>query len=379
MAIPRLIGIDLSGEGAHPAAWRAARHEPAAALAPARLRARLQAVERAGYAFAVLPDGPGDPAPGVQARLDAIELAAFAGAVTSRIGLVPVAGIRHAEPFHLANQLSSLDLGSHGRAGWIARVVDDDALSGAYGRARATSDDALVAEAADVVRAVRLLWDTWEDDALVADIAQQRFLDIDRWHHADFVGETFSVRGPGLLPRPPQGQLVVWADEHALSPRLSPLVDIAIVHGVDAEAIARAADAARERGIPRVIAAVEVLVDTRRASAAARLHALDAHTVWRAGRDARLVGTPAAVASGLADVLRHVDGVVVRPAVLDEDAAAIAEEVTEIVSETVPLRIPLSGETLREAFGLERPANVFAVRGDAHPAPAALSTAGSPV
>lgn len=41
----------------------------------------------------------------------------------------------HAEPFHLSNQLSSLDRVSRGRAGWWLDVVDDAAHARAHGSA----------------------------------------------------------------------------------------------------------------------------------------------------------------------------------------------------------------------------------------------------
>ena len=73
----------------------------------------------------------------------------------------------------------------------------------------------LFAEAADVVEVVRRLWDSWEDDAEIRDAATDRFLDADKLHTIDFASERFSVRGPSITPRPPQGQPVVAALAHA--------------------------------------------------------------------------------------------------------------------------------------------------------------------
>jgi hypothetical protein len=54
--------------------------------------------------------------------------------------------------------------------------------------------------------------------AVVADQASGRFLDADRIHYVDFVGQRFAIKGPALLPRPPQGRVPVlasagWLDE----------------------------------------------------------------------------------------------------------------------------------------------------------------------
>ncbi len=54
------------------------------------------------------------------------------------------------------------------------------------------------------------LWDSWEDDALVADKASGRFVDPDRLHRLDHQGEFFQVRGPLNIRRSRQGQPVIF-------------------------------------------------------------------------------------------------------------------------------------------------------------------------
>src|SRR5690606_12469939 len=179
------------------------------------LRARVVALEESGVHALTFAPGPGG-------GLTALEAAAFAAAWTERVGLVAVVNPVHAEPFHVSNQLSSLDRVSRGRAGWWLDVVDDAAHARAHGTEPVGSEgpDALAQDVAEVVEAARLLWDSWEDGALVADGATGRFLDTERVRHVDFVGRRFSVKGPALLPRPPQGHVpvlarAVWADATA--------------------------------------------------------------------------------------------------------------------------------------------------------------------
>ncbi len=172
------------------------------------LRERVTALEAAGVhllTFAPRSDG----------GLSAVEAASFAVAWTERVGLAPVLNPVHAEPFHVSNQLSSLDRLSRGRAGWWVQVADDVAHARSHGTGPVGDEDppALVQEVSEVVEAVRLLWDSWEDGALVADRETGRFLDADRVRHVDFVGRRFSVKGPALLPRPPQGQVPVLAED----------------------------------------------------------------------------------------------------------------------------------------------------------------------
>ena len=69
-------------------------------------------------------------------------------------------------------------------------------------------------EAADYVEVLRRLWDSWEDDAEIRDAATGRFVDVSKLHYIDFQGRWFSVKGPSITPRPPQGQPVVAALGH---------------------------------------------------------------------------------------------------------------------------------------------------------------------
>lgn len=73
-------------------------------------------------------------------------------------------------------------------------------------------------EAGDYVEVLRRLWDSWEDDAEIRDAATGRFIDRDKLHYIDFTGERFSVKGPSITPRPPQGQPVVAALAHRAEP-----------------------------------------------------------------------------------------------------------------------------------------------------------------
>src|SRR5438309_6995882 len=52
-------------------------------------------------------------------------------------------------------------------------------------------------------------WDTWEDDALILDKANNRFADPAKVHRLDHVGRYCRSRGPFSVPRSPQGHPVL--------------------------------------------------------------------------------------------------------------------------------------------------------------------------
>ncbi len=180
----------------------------------------------------------------VRGRLDAVLVAARVAPRTSAIGIVPVATTTHTEPFHVSKSIATLDYVSNGRAGVQARVSATSFEARQFGRreinaagpAPGTSGDAtavadLFDEAADFIEVVRRLWDSWEDDAEIRDVATGRFVDRDKLHYIDFEGKWFSVRGPSITPRPPQGQPPVSVLAHvpvafALAARAADLVFI---------------------------------------------------------------------------------------------------------------------------------------------------------
>lgn len=63
--------------------------------------------------------------------------------------------------------------------------------------------------AREFVEVVNKLWDSWEDDAIIADQVSGQFADPDKVHELHHRGQSFSVRGPLNLPRSPQGRPVI--------------------------------------------------------------------------------------------------------------------------------------------------------------------------
>ncbi|MGO2558974.1 LLM class flavin-dependent oxidoreductase [Brachybacterium sp.] len=155
-------------------------------------------LEQAGVGALTLSDG----------GLHPIHVAAHLAPLTSSIGLLPRTDAVYVEPFHLATQLMSLDHLSHGRAGWLLRAETDPEVAATVGRT--VLDLAATArEAADVLETARLLWDSWAPDAVVRDVASGTYVDAARLQYVDVEAETFSVRGPAITPRSPQGLLPV--------------------------------------------------------------------------------------------------------------------------------------------------------------------------
>jgi FMN-dependent oxidoreductase (nitrilotriacetate monooxygenase family) len=124
------------------------------------------------------------------------------------LGLAATASTTYAEPYHVARSFASLDHLSGGRAAWNI-VTTAYAKSGAvFGRQHPPHAERY-AMAEEFVEACRLLWDSWDDDAFIADKQAGRFVRPGSLHVPDFKGKYFTVEGGLNVPRPPQGHPVL--------------------------------------------------------------------------------------------------------------------------------------------------------------------------
>lgn len=348
------IGIELDGDGAHPSAWRVSRHAPDELLTGRVGVERVERADRAGFTFATFADSPLAPAshPNIGGRIDAVQRAAYSALPTGGIGLVPEAHSTYTEPFHLSSQLASLDYASRGRGGWVVTVDADPRIAAEYGR-EPVDQDAATARATDAVEVVRRLWDSWQDDAVIRDAATGRYLDRDRLNYIDFVGADYSIKGPAIAPRPPQGALPIFGDA-ALAGAVE--LDVALLSS--AEGLQRQVRAVREAEVPLAILELEVILDHAGQSAADRLAELDAHTHWAPSRS-RFVGSSEELVALIAGLAEHVDGLRLHPAVLDIDLDELAWAVLPPLRALGLFASPRPGDTLRESLGLPRAINRY--------------------
>ncbi|MEV8149450.1 LLM class flavin-dependent oxidoreductase [Arthrobacter sp. NPDC080073] len=359
---PGFLALELDGDGAHPAAWRKARHAPDELLNGARIRSTVVAAESAGFHVATFADGPVSSGRDVVGRLNALQRAAFAGPVTSSIVLVPEVDTVYTEPFHVSTQLASLDYVSGGRAGWLVAASGSAEEAAAVGRSFAEGA-ALAQEASASVEVSRRLWDSWEDGAVIRDVATGRYLDVDKLHYVDFetpaefAGPGYSVKGPSIIPRPLQGQLPVVAQAGLLPSD----ADVVLVSAPTPSLLAVEGAEVRRAlaGGAAVVAELDVVLDARGQSASARLAELDAFTPWSSSR-ARFVGTAAELADFLSELLAVADGVRLHPAALDVELEELAQLVLPELRRRGALKPVAQGGTFRELLGLERPLSRYA-------------------
>ncbi len=98
---------------------------------------RARQAEKALFDFVFVVDSQfitADSPPHYLNRLEPLTLLAALAVSTDKIGLVATITTSYTEPFHVARQLASVDLISHGRAGWNVVTSLDPGTSKNYGR-----------------------------------------------------------------------------------------------------------------------------------------------------------------------------------------------------------------------------------------------------
>ena len=141
--------------------------------------------------------------------LEPLTLIAALSMVTERIGMIATASSSYTEPFNVARQFASIDHISGGRAAWNIVTSWLKPVARNYGQADAAGLADRYAMAEDYVAAVKELWDSWADDAVVDDRAGGIWARPDRIRAIDHKGPYYSVAGPLNLPRSPQGRPVL--------------------------------------------------------------------------------------------------------------------------------------------------------------------------
>lgn len=432
---PLHLNAFLMSVGHHEASWRLPESDPEANSDIAHYQRLAQIAERGKLDSLFLADSPvlhGDPGRRPAARLEpTVLLTALAGA-TRHIGLIATASTSYNEPFNLARRFASLDHVSSGRAGWnIVTTAGADAARN-FGLDDTPLHHERYERAAEFVEVATKLWDSWADDAVVADKESGVHALAERVRRIDHEGPYFKVGGPLNVPRSPQGYpLLVQAgsseDGKDFAARYAEAVftaqqtlqeGIAFYKDVKQRALALGRD---PEGIKILPGIVPVIADTEaealeldaeldrlikpeyaKRQLAQRLKLdpdqldLDAELpediptedeiegaksrytlIVELARRERLTvrqligrlgggrghrtfaGTPVQVA----DTIEHwyeagaADGFNIMPAVLPSGLEVFVDRVVPILQERGLFRTEYTGETLREHYGLPRPAN----------------------
>ena len=214
------FGVNVLSDGMHPAAWQHPSADPNWFTDPAYWINLARIAERGTLDALFLADSPSlfqppdEPLSAPPLALDPLVLLSTLAPVTTHLGLIATVSTSFEEPYNLARRLATLDHLSRGRVAWNVVTSSDPYAWNNFGRPGVPAAQPGRADryrrAAEFIDVVRALWDSWDDDAVLADKESGAFSRIGSINTIDHRGEFFHVDGPLTLPRTPQGHPVLF-------------------------------------------------------------------------------------------------------------------------------------------------------------------------
>ncbi|WP_327141724.1 LLM class flavin-dependent oxidoreductase [Nocardia sp. NBC_01327] len=202
----------LMSTGHHEASWRLPESDPYANTKIDHYVNLAKIAERGKLDSIFFADSPvlfGDTGRRPSGKLDPTVLLTAIAVQTERIGLIATASTSYNSPFNLARRFASVDWVSNGRVGWnIVTTAGADAARN-FGLDDVPDHRLRYEKAGEFVEVATKLWDSWADDAVVADKESGVHTDPDKVRAIDHEGRFFKVAGPLNLPRSPQGYPVL--------------------------------------------------------------------------------------------------------------------------------------------------------------------------
>lgn len=210
------FGLNVLSAGMHPAAWLAKESDPLGYIKPEQWSHLVEMAEKGTLDAIFLADEPGlavnpdGTLPGPSwAALDPLVLLSSLASISKYVGLIGTVSTTYEEPYNVARRFASLDYVSHGRGAWNVVTTVDGTVAGNFGLRAHPPKHERYARAAEFLKVTRALWDSWDDDAYIADKATRRFTRPGAVRPINFHGNYFHVEGPLNVPRSPHGHPVL--------------------------------------------------------------------------------------------------------------------------------------------------------------------------
>ena len=218
-------------------------------------------------------------------KMDPATILMAMGMATEKLGLGTTYSTTYYEPFHVARVFATMDLMLGGRVAWTVVTSLNTSEAQNFSQAEHPEHDLRYDRADEFMEVVLGHWDSWADDAIVADRESGVFADPDKVRMLDHRGRWFRSKGPFTVPRSAQGRPVViqagqsgrgqtfaarWGElVFAIYPNLD--VGRKIYQGFKA----KVAELGRDPKAVRVAPAVYVIAGETRAIAEAKMEVID--------------------------------------------------------------------------------------------------------
>ncbi|SDR55407.1 alkanesulfonate monooxygenase [Paraburkholderia fungorum] len=208
----------FNANGFHIAGWRHPDTQSESAWDIDHYASIIKTAERGLFDLAFLTDSVGMLYDGdleVASRfapinfLEPLTLLSALAPQTTHIGLVATASTSYNHPYHVARKFASIDHLSKGRAGWNLVTSATNAEARNFGRDSHLEHADRYVIAKEFFDVVVGLWNSWTDDAVLADKDAGVYFDPNKLKLLNHRGDHFSVKGPLNVFRSAQGHPVL--------------------------------------------------------------------------------------------------------------------------------------------------------------------------
>ena len=142
-------------------------------------------------------------------KSDPMPLVPLLGYVTKKLGIVATVTTSFYPPYLAARLGATLDHLTHGRVGLNVVTAHNDRSAQNYGLERHYEHDLRYVMADEWMEVVNRLWESWESDAIVANLETGVFADHTKVHPIHFEGLFYKSRGPLNTAPGPQRRPVI--------------------------------------------------------------------------------------------------------------------------------------------------------------------------
>ncbi|MCY7766796.1 NtaA/DmoA family FMN-dependent monooxygenase [Bacillus inaquosorum] len=202
-----------SGYGLDQGAWRMPNADPAAYMNIDVLVELAKIAERGKIQMIFFADTPALTAdisnqPPIT-PMDPIILLTALARETKQIGLITTLSTTFNYPYNVARQLKALDVISNGRIG-VNFVTTSHPGAAVNFRDGIPGRQERYHQAHEFIQIVQALWGSWEEDALILDVKNGKFADMDKIRPINMTGDYLTSKGPLPIPPSEQGQPVIF-------------------------------------------------------------------------------------------------------------------------------------------------------------------------
>lgn len=197
----------LMTTGHHEASWRLPESDPEAGTDIDHYINLARTAERGGFDSIFFADGPSlraEVGRRPAGNLEPLTLLSALAVATKRIGLIATASTSYNSPYNLARRFSSIDHISRGRVGWNIVTTAGVEAARNFGLDELPAHQTRYERAEEFLEVVQALWQSWDEDAVVADKDTGVWGDAEKVTAINHEGRFYTVAGPLNIPRSPQ-------------------------------------------------------------------------------------------------------------------------------------------------------------------------------